>query len=90
MAQKTKTQICKTYAELDILMRSYGSDVHRTFQRIQDINKFEEGCSKKQAEAAILHWWNAIPREYDILHNCLAYCLLCELFLHLEREGKTE
>jgi hypothetical protein len=77
---------CKNWYELDRLVRTYGWDVHRTFHTIHRINRFEEGCTEKQAQAATLSWWNCTSDEYHILHICLASVLLSELKKHIKKQ----
>jgi hypothetical protein len=58
-----------------------------TFDTITAMTQQEEGCSKRQAEAAILSWWN-MSDKYDIRMNCLGSVLLSEFKKSLRKHGR--
>lgn len=72
----------KSITDLELDLRKLNWYFERIFCKINAINKFEEGCSKKQADSAFLNWWNTSrhsDKNLSVLHTCSAGCLLAIL-----------
>ena len=71
--------VYKTITELELDLRNLDWIFERIFDKINAINKFEEGCSKSQANTAILNWWNTSrhnDKKQSVRYTCSAACLL--------------
>ena len=80
--------------DLCLDLRKLRWDFEKIFLKINSINKFEEGCSKSQADIAILNWWNTSrhsDKKLSVIHTCSAACLLAILkreIWEFEKNGK--
>jgi predicted patatin/cPLA2 family phospholipase len=54
----------------------YHANYERTFTKIAELSKAEEGCSIFDAKSAVAHWWitsnGKILNEKNVFHTCLA------------------